>query len=90
MYVWGCALVDNATHVSPEDATTVAEIENRVAHLVGIPYNPTDTRLQLTHQGPDSVAWPLLTSSPAAVHHDFNPVIRRSTHSRILVSSAGE
>ena len=67
----------NATHVSPEDAALVAEVESRVAHLVGIPYNPTDTRLQLTHQGPDSVAWPNLTSAPAAVHHDFNPMPTR-------------
>ncbi len=67
----------NATHVSPEDAAIVASVEERVSHLVGLPYNPTDTRLQLTHQGRDNVAWSAQTSSPAALHHDFNPMPTR-------------
>jgi|EP01043_Picozoa_sp_COSAG02_P050165 hypothetical protein len=67
----------NATHVSPEDAAIVAAVEERVSHLVGLPYNPTDTRLQLTHQGRDKVAWSAQTSSPAALHHDFNPMPTR-------------
>lgn len=67
----------NATHVSPEDSATVTAIEERMTHLVGLPYNPTDTRLQLTHQGADAVAWSDQTSSSAAVHHDFNPMPTR-------------
>ena len=67
----------NATHVSPEDAAIVAAVEERVSHLAGLPYNPTDTRLQLTHQGADNVAWSAQTSSPAALHHDFNPMPTR-------------
>lgn len=67
----------NATHVSPEDDAIVAAVEERVSHLVGLPYNPTDTRLQLTHQGRDHVKWSAQTSSPAALHHDFNPMPTR-------------
>ena len=67
----------NATHVSPEDAALVAALEEKLSHLVGLPFNPTDTRLQLTHQGPDAVEWEQQTSAPAAIHHDFNPMPTR-------------
>ena len=34
----------------------MAALEEKLSHLVGLPFNPTDTRLQLTHQGPDAEA----------------------------------